>query len=58
MNCKDNQDPIEIVTQDLITNRCKLTELFRICENDEIILSYNLLENISSIISDVVRPIE
>ena len=50
MNCKDNQDPIEIVTQDLITNRYKLAELFRICENDEIILSYNLLENISSII--------
>lgn len=49
-NNKDNQDPIEIITHDLIKNHYKLSELFRICENDEIILSYNLLENIGSII--------
>lgn len=47
---KDNQDPIEIITHDLIKNHYKLSELFRICENDEIILSYNLLENIGRII--------
>lgn len=49
-NIKDNCDPIETVTYDLIKNHYKLSELFRICEGDEIILSYNMLENINEII--------
>ncbi|MAD57183.1 MAG: hypothetical protein CMK44_01240 [Porticoccus sp.] len=50
INIKDNYDPIETVTYDLINNRYELSELFRICEGDEIILSYNMLENINEII--------
>jgi|TARA_Y100000389_G_scaffold6778_1_gene6493 hypothetical protein len=47
---KDNYDPIEIVTYNLMRHKIKLTELFRICEGDEIILAYNILENIDRII--------
>lgn len=51
INNKDNYDPIEIVTKDLINNKYEINELFRICQGDEIILSYNLLENLERIVN-------
>jgi len=47
---KDNYDPIEAVTNNLILKKYEMNELFRICEGDEILLSYNLLENLDKII--------
>jgi adenylate kinase family enzyme len=47
---KDNYDPIEVVTNNLILKKYEMNELFRICEGDEILLSYNLLENLDKII--------
>ena len=55
INEKDNYDPIELVTKDLITNKYKLNELFRLCEGDEILLAYNLLENLERIIKTDLR---
>lgn len=55
INEKDNYDPIEIVTKDLVTNKYKLNELFRLCEGDEILLAYNLLENLERIIKTDLR---
>ena len=52
---KDNYDSIDIVTKDLITNKYKLNELFRLCEGDEIILAYNLLENLEIIVKTDLR---
>ena len=51
INNKDNYDPIDIVTKDLINNKYEIKELFRICQGDEIILSYNLLENLEEIVN-------
>ena len=42
---KDNFDPIEKITMDLLTNKYSLNEILRLCENDEIIIGFNLLEN-------------
>ena len=42
---KDNFDPIEKVTMNLLTNKYSLNEILRLCENDEIIIGFNLLEN-------------
>ena len=50
INIKDNFNSIEIVTKDLINNSYEMKELFRLCEGDEIILSYNLLENLEKIV--------
>lgn len=50
IDIKDKYDPIEKITLDLINNKFLLSELYRICVGDEIILSYNLLENLSKIV--------
>lgn len=55
INDKDNYDSIEKVTKDLIHTKNTMKELFRICENDEIIISYNILENIDKIIRYDIR---
>jgi len=53
---KDNYDPIEIVTNDLINNEYEINELFRICHGDEIILAYNMLENLEKIVKkDIIK---
>lgn len=53
---KDNYDPIEIVTKDLINNEYEINELLRICHGDEIILSYNMLENLEKIVKqDIIK---
>lgn len=49
-NVKDNYDPIEILTNNLILKKYEINKLFRKCEGDEILLSYNLLENLDKII--------
>tara|TARA_B100000161_G_C33537671_1_gene409151 strand:- start:13 stop:1062 length:1050 start_codon:yes stop_codon:yes gene_type:complete len=50
LNSKDNYDSIDILTKSLLMDKYKYDELFRICEGDEILLSYNLLENIERIV--------
>jgi len=50
IDIKDNYDPVEEITFKIINNNYLLSELYRICEGDEIILSYNLLENLSKIV--------
>lgn len=47
---RDNFDPIGLVTKNLIENNYCNEELFRLCEGDELILSYNMLENLNKII--------
>ena len=42
---KDNFDPIEKITMNLLTNKYSLNEILRLCENDEIIIGFNLFEN-------------
>ena len=49
-NSKDNYDPIEIVTKSLVENKYEIKDLFRLCEGDEILLAYNLLENLEKIV--------
>lgn len=48
---KDKFYPIENITKNLIHNKYNIKELIRLCEGDEIIISYNLLENLSKIIN-------
>jgi archaellum biogenesis ATPase FlaH len=52
INNKDNWDPIETITNDLINNKYAISELFRICHGDEIILAYNLLENLEQTVNN------
>jgi hypothetical protein len=54
-NTKDNYNPINIVTKYLIENKYKINELFRLCEGDEILLAYNLLENLEKTVNMDIR---
>ena len=42
---KDNFDPIETLTIKLLKSKYPFNEILRLCENDEIIIGLNLLEN-------------
>lgn len=55
INSRDNYDPIEKITINLTNSNYSLSELYRICEGDEIILAYNMLENISKIIKPDIK---
>lgn len=50
LNIKDNYDTNEKTTFNIINNKYPFHELYRICGGDEIILSYNILENLSKIV--------
>tara|TARA_E500000178_G_scaffold340964_1_gene384318 strand:+ start:55 stop:1068 length:1014 start_codon:yes stop_codon:yes gene_type:complete len=44
---KDNYDGNEIITQNILSNKYSLSDIFRYCEGEEKIIFYNLIENIS-----------
>jgi hypothetical protein len=49
---KDTFDPIVKITENLLLQKYSIREIFRICENDEMIIGFNLLENYLSYITD------
>ena len=49
---KDNFDPIEDITENLIRKKYSLNEIYRLCENDGVIIALNLLENCLSYIRE------
>ena len=49
---KDTFNPIVNITKDLLIRKYSVNEIFRICENDEMIIGFNLLENYLSYITE------
>ena len=49
---RDNYDSIEKLTDNLLKNKYSFDEIFRICENDEIIIGFNLLQNSLSFLNN------
>ena len=54
---KDNFDPINIITNNLLKKKYSFNEIIRICGNDEIIIGFNLLENCLLFINDFEKSL-
>ena len=55
---KDEFDPIIKITENLLLQKYSISEIFRICENDEMIIGFNLLENHLSYITEYDSEID
>ena len=53
----DNFDPIEKITENLLKKKYSFNEILRLCENDEIIIGFNLLENCLSFLNNYEKTL-